>query len=109
MFSTMTFLGLRSAAFHFRLPTGVAHDVFGKLFASRFTVPLFKGRIRDFSLDEKLCEFSPLSLALEGQCSSELLFAACLFYGADRRAMFFTSVLNSSSETPSFLAQSLRS
>lgn len=85
----MAFLGLCSGAFLFRLPRGVAHNVFGKLSASRFTVPLLKGLIRDFSLDEKLCEFSPLSRALEGQCSSELLFAECFFYGADGRATFF--------------------
>jgi hypothetical protein len=66
----------------------MGQDVFGKLFASRFTIPLLKGFIRNFSFDEKLCEFSSLSLALEGQCSSELLFAECLFYRADGRAMF---------------------
>jgi hypothetical protein len=70
--SPLALLGRRSGAFRFRLFASTAKDVFRKLLASRFAVPLLKGFVRDFSLDEKLCEFSSLSLALEGHRSSGL-------------------------------------
>jgi hypothetical protein len=105
----MAFLGLRSGASRLRLVTGTAHDVFGKLFASRFTIPLLKGFIWNLSLYEKLSEFSSLSLALEGHCSSEAYFSSAFFIALTEGPCFFTSDLNSSCETPSFLAQSLRS
>src|SRR6266542_793244 len=65
----------RGRLFLRRLPR--ARRVFGEPFAPRLAVPFLEGIGRDLSLDEKLCKFATLRLALERH--------VCLLRHSDKR------------------------